>query len=411
MPKAELFHMTAKIQGKKYKLNTKQFRNFILMLILALILVGAICVLTTPVLIKLNGDSVVTLCYGDEYVEEGASVRWNLGEVKIKGDVDTNTIGRYRVRYTFLGEMLTRKINVVDGIRPEIKLEGPASQYYSVGEEYHEYGYSASDEIDGDLTDKVQVDMSEVDMSTAGSYHISYIVSDAAGNAVRERREITISEYGPMQQNLWEFTLHPYFDDIICKEVEFDQEKYKDLYTFGDSFVGNLQYFGGFSWDRTIYYASLSTDDFRTVAVRYSAGFDYFDNVMALLKPKVLLVLLNSDWTGRWSVDYVAESCDKAYAYLAEAYPDTEIIICSLTPVDKYFNNNGYGRNYNIDKMNVRMCELCRKYGFKFMYVAEVLKNPNTGGCYDEYISGDHIHLSAAGFRRMREYIEAHLDW
>jgi hypothetical protein len=43
--------------------------------------------------------------------------------------------------------------------------------------------------------------------------------------------------------------------------------------------------------------------------------------------------------------------------------------------------------------------------------VAEVLKNPNTGGCYDEYISGDHIHLSAAGFRRMREYIEAHLGW
>ncbi len=397
--------------GKKYRINTKQFRNFILMVIAALVLVAAICVLTTPVLLRLNGESEVEICYGEEYAEEGATVKWNLGTAKIKGEVDTNAIGTYKVRYSFLGERLTRTVRVVDGIRPEIKLEGPLTQYYSVGDSYYEYGYSASDEIDGDLTQLVEVDLSELDMSKEGSYHVSYVVSDRAGNAVRERREISVSEYGPMQQNIWDFSLSPYFDDIICREVPFDQEKYESLWTFGDSFIGNLQYYGGFSWYRTIYYASLNTDNFRTVSVRYPDGFDYFENIMASVKPKALLVLLNSDWTGQWSVDYVAESCDRAYAFLAENYPDTEIIICSLTPLDSYFNSGGYGRNYNIDKMNVHMCLLCRKYGFKFMNVAEVLRNPSNGGCWDEYISGDHIHLSRAGFIRMREYIESHLDW
>ncbi len=397
-----------KIPKRKRK---KVILRLSLMLLASVLLVAAIWVLTMPVLIKLNGDREVTLCYGDEYVEEGASVRWNLGEVKIKGDVDTSVIGKYKVRYTFLAEQLVRKVYVTDQIRPEIKLEGPVSQYYSVGDEYYEYGYSAFDEIDGDLTDRVEVDLSELDMSREGSYHVSYIVKDKAGNAVRERREVTVAKVGPMQQNLWEFSLHPFYDDVICRETEFDRDKYSKLWAFGDSFIGNLQYFGGFSWDRTIYYASLSTDDFRTVQVRYNAGFDYFENVMEAVKPEVMLVLLNSDWTGRWTVDYLAQSCDKAYAFLAETYPDTEIIICSLTPVDKYFNSGGYGRNYNIDKMNVHMCELCRKYGFKFMYVAEVLRNPATGGCYDEYISGDHIHLSSKGFKRMREYIEDHLDW
>ena len=396
---------------KKYKLNTKQFRNFLLMVAAALILVAAICVLTTPVLLSLNGDPSVTLCYGDEYIEEGASVKWGLGSVKIKGNVDTSTIGKYKVRYTFLGERLTRTVSVVDGIRPELKLEGPLTQYYSIGDEYFEYGYSAWDEIDGDVTDLVEVDLSELDMSKEGRCHVSYIATDKSGNAMRERREIIVAEYGPLQQSLWDFSLHPYFDDVICKEVPFDQDKYDRLWTFGDSFIGNLQYYGGYSWYRTIYYASLSTDNFRSIAVRYPNGFEYFETIMAEVKPETLLVLLNSDWTGQWSVEYLAQSCDKAYAFLSENYPGTEIIICSLTPVDSYFNQGGYGRNYDIDKMNVHMCMLCRKYGFKFMNVAEVLRDPNTGGCYDEYISDDHIHLSSAGFRLMREYIECHLDW
>ena len=400
-----------RIGNRKYRINVKQLRNFILMVVAAMVLVAAICVLTMPVLIELNGEKEVILCYGDEYEEEGARVKWDLGEVKIKGDVDTSVIGTYKVKYTFLGEQLVRKVRVTDMVRPEIILEGPASQYYAVGDEYTEYGFAAYDEIDGDLTEKVEADMSELDMEHPGTYHISYTVYDRAGNAARARREIVVDEYGPMQQSLWDFSLHPYFDDVICREREFDSEKYGGLWIFGDSFIGNLQYYGGFSWYRTIYLSSLSSDDFRTAQLRYPDGYGYFDDIMASVKPESLLILLNSDWTGRWSVNYLAESCDKAYAYIAENYPDTEIIICSLTPVDSYFNQGGYGRNYDIDKMNVRMCQLCRKYGFRFMNVAEVLRNPNTGGCYDEYISGDHIHLSRAGFRLMREYIEGHLDW
>jgi len=58
------------------------------------------------------------------------------------------------------------------------------------------------------------------------------------------------------------------------------------------------------------------------------------------------------------------------------------------------------------------MCELCRKYGFKFMNAAEAVKDPRTGACIQEYIyEPDGIHLSDLGCEKMLEYIMCHLDY
>ena len=54
-------------------------------------------------------------------------------------------------------------------------------------------GYSAEDEVDGDITDKVIV-TGTVDISAVGTYTISYDVSDAAGNEATETRTVTVVE-------------------------------------------------------------------------------------------------------------------------------------------------------------------------------------------------------------------------
>ena len=63
---------------------------------------------------------------------------------------------------------------------------------------------------------------------------------------------------------------------------------------------------------------------------RYLDGETTFFDAMDANHPEHVLVLLNSDWTSRWTPEYLRESCDKAYAQMKERYPDTTFIICSI---------------------------------------------------------------------------------
>lgn len=61
------------------------------------------------------------------------------------------------------------------------------------GEAYVDPGYSADDNVDGDITANVVVAGDTVDENTAGVYVITYNVSDAAGNAAVEKtRTVTV---------------------------------------------------------------------------------------------------------------------------------------------------------------------------------------------------------------------------
>lgn len=55
-------------------------------------------------------------------------------------------------------------------------------------------GVSATDDVDGLVT--FTVDSSKVDMSTAGTYYVTYTATDAAGNTTTYRRKITVENDG-----------------------------------------------------------------------------------------------------------------------------------------------------------------------------------------------------------------------
>lgn len=70
---------------------------------------------------------------------------------------------------------------VVDTTPPVITLFGASPMAVSVGETFVDPGASASDNIDGDISASIVVS-GNVDTSTAGSYQLTYNVTDAAGN-------------------------------------------------------------------------------------------------------------------------------------------------------------------------------------------------------------------------------------
>jgi len=64
-----------------------------------------------------------------------------------------------------------------------------------VNDTFIDEGAVAEDETDGDVTASIEVGGDLVDVATAGTYTITYDVSDVAGNsAVQQTRTVTVEE-------------------------------------------------------------------------------------------------------------------------------------------------------------------------------------------------------------------------
>ncbi|MDP3956248.1 MAG: S8 family serine peptidase [bacterium] len=109
-----------------------------------------------------------------------------IGTTEVTCD-KTDTAGNVATTTTF-------NIIVQDTTPPEITLNGNAVINLAVGGEYIEDGTTASDIVDGDLTEKIVKGGDAVDPSTVGTYVITYNVSDSANNpAVEVTRTVNVN--------------------------------------------------------------------------------------------------------------------------------------------------------------------------------------------------------------------------
>ena len=93
-----------------------------------------------------------------------------------------------------------RRLLIRDVVPPTITLKGYTSVYVTVGSSFKDPGYSASDDVDGDLTSSVKVSGS-VNTSVAGTYTLTYAVSDGGGNRTEAQRTVKVYTYEPNPKN------------------------------------------------------------------------------------------------------------------------------------------------------------------------------------------------------------------
>jgi len=108
-------------------------------------------------------------------------------KVKISNTVDVNKIGKYNItcsfKYLFFNVKRSFTVEVIDNEFPVITLSGSNPSFSCPNKEYVEEGYSAIDNYDGDITDKVIVKKE--------NGNILYTVLDTSGNGnVIERKII-----------------------------------------------------------------------------------------------------------------------------------------------------------------------------------------------------------------------------
>lgn len=161
------------------KIDTKSWLIFSGLVILCITVIVAGFYLIPQ--IKLNGEQVVTLNYKQKYKEKGFTAKHKSKDVsdkvEVSGEVNPNKLGTYEITYTYKGwfkKKIVRKVEVKDISKPVLEVSDDKKIYLCPGSKFKDDKVKATDNYDGDLTDKVEVKTTKD--------KVIYSVSDSSGN-------------------------------------------------------------------------------------------------------------------------------------------------------------------------------------------------------------------------------------
>lgn len=146
---------------------------------------------------KLNREYTIP---GQAYEEAGFAA-WDAYDGDLTDRVQREQRGG-RVIYTVADSSgnvarVVRRIVYYDPIPPELTLAGDSTLILTQGESYEEPGFTAWDNGEGDITDRVEID-GTVDTSRPGSNTLTYRVRDQYGNQTDATRTVVVqAKYRP----------------------------------------------------------------------------------------------------------------------------------------------------------------------------------------------------------------------
>lgn len=195
---------------KKQKIKNIDFKNvnkkklFIIggIIVFLLVLIIVIISLTTSkskINIQVIGGNNIKVYQGSKYFDPGFSAIDKKGnnindKAVVYNPVDTSKIDKYIVTYTIGEYRNSRTVEVVE--RPSkgityIALQGKKDMNISKGDKYKEPGYVAIDDIDGNITDKVNISGS-VNYNKEGTYKLVYYVVNSTGITTTIERTVNV---------------------------------------------------------------------------------------------------------------------------------------------------------------------------------------------------------------------------
>ena len=166
------------------------------LMIIALLLCVAVA-MNVDINMTLQGDGVMTVEKGDTFVDPGATAVADGRdlEVEVAGEVNTAVPGtytlRYRAKYLLSSKEITRTVHVVNTRPPALSLVGETQILLTMGDNFEEPGFTATDNNGRDITARVRR-TGTVDPMTPGTYTITYTVADDAGRTTTVQRIITV---------------------------------------------------------------------------------------------------------------------------------------------------------------------------------------------------------------------------
>ncbi|MEE3342672.1 MAG: polysaccharide deacetylase family protein [Bacilli bacterium] len=177
------------VNKKKNKFN---YESLLTGTVLVLSVMVLLCIIFLPVISFKENN--IKIRYNKKFVDHDyrakSLVKDYTKSLKITNDVDTTKIGIYKIKYSLKFGFLTlsreKEVEVIDDVKPIITLTGDNTSSVCPGKKYEELGFKASDEYDGDLTDKVRVENKKNE--------IIYKVKDKSNNSEMVMRKIVYED-------------------------------------------------------------------------------------------------------------------------------------------------------------------------------------------------------------------------
>ena len=400
----------SKKRKKKYKLT--KLGKVIVVLTIILFLCLLMCIPFFVSYIKLIGSDI-TLNYGDKYSEPGYKAEFLFKDVSNRVKVEDNLkeeLGSYKVDYSFKFLFYNlhdeRKVDIKDLEKPKIELKGNLKESIVINNNYTDAGYTATDNYDGDLTDKVVVE-SELDNKKLGSYKITYKVTDSSGNTGAVTREVDVVRPNPTTLSVANFTLEGFFDDVkLTKEKAMDTNMFNNTAFVGDSNIKNIYENGFLKAAQAWYKPCIHPSSYFNTKLSVAGTSMLLLDATKKYKPEYMIISFGT-FSTTW-IDYntfIAKS-NELIDKIKEASPNTKIILLALFPLQKGINKNHFTQD-KINKYNYYILEMASKHKVKFIDAGGGLKGSNGYG-KDNYYTGDGFHLNNSGMKIVMSYIKTH---
>lgn len=193
--------------------------------------------------ITLKGENNVKVCPNKEYEELGYTAIDNYD-----GDITDRVIVSKKddsVSYMVTdisgnNTTVVRKIIYEDKEKPVITLKGNKNTSVYLGNKYNEPGYEATDNCDGNITNKVKV-TSNVNTNVKGKYSIKYEVSDSNGNNYSISRNVNVYDFNVNNGSEYINSLENYINDNNY-HVSIGYYNLRNGYTY--TYNANTVYYG-----------------------------------------------------------------------------------------------------------------------------------------------------------------------
>ena len=373
--------------------------------------------------VKIIGDSDVYVNVDGDYFENGYKAYFGnkvFDEVVIHSNVNTKKVGDYQVYYNipflFFNRYAVRNVHVVDKENPKLVLKGNSYIYLNKNQDYIEEGFSAVDNVDGDLTKLVKVD-SNLNSNEVGNYKISYRIADSSGNISTAERSVEVINSNILSSSIAEFRFKGQFRDVI---LDYDDQEYdylKNAVFLGDSNTVFLNTKGNYLPSHQIW----GQFNLNIAQINHSTFMTYYDGMVMNLKsamekyhPKYLIVSLGINTANYMEKDDVIREIDYYIEYMQKNYKDTKLFFSSTVPVREFGTASGIYSMDRINKYNYYTVQECHKYGIKFINFTDEIKNAKGFGddrylyCSAENDCG--FHLSDEGKTKYIQYLK-HLNF